>query len=399
MQGAVRERKLLMVGDVDLSVQANHRFFHIVNYISPRFKDADFISYCNTYGGPPAGFWVKVTKSMENLIRRSLEIRQEQDKRVMVVRRLKLPQTIQNLLGDLWAFKVLWKVLKRNRYEVCICGGAHNAFLIQLLKRYGVVNKLFYDDFDFHPDGFDVGNAFDRFIFSWKERLLMRSANGIASVSRALAELRKSQGFKNVAIIPNGVDVRLFSPAREKVPHSPTLVYMGSLVEFYGIDLVLNALPAVRKRIPDIRFLIIGQGNYSNELQRLTDSLGLKDRVSFVGKQPHSELARYLQKSDIGVAMYKRRKFTEYNCPLKIKEYMAAGLPVVTSAFGEAMEIMNESQAGELAGDSPSSIAGAIVKIMEDPRLYAEYSTKAIQYSERFDWKSVVEPFFDFISQ
>jgi glycosyltransferase involved in cell wall biosynthesis len=386
------EKSILMLGEIDLQGGPNHRRHHIVKYFSSKFKSVDFVNYINLYDGPPARFSEKAIKSFENLAFRRVAIRQDGNLRMINVRKLKLPQTLKNLIGDLWAYCVLSELLKRRHYEVCICSGAHSAFFAKMLSRSNVVDRVFYDDYDFLPDGLDVRNRLDRAILAWRERVAITTADGVFSVSKALAELRKAQGAKNVIVVPNGVELDHFSAARNKVLHPPTLVYMGSLLESWGIDLVLKAMPLIRDKIPDIRFMILGGGEYERELARLTRDLNLDPNVAFLGKKPYSELPQLLREGDIGVSLYKRRRFTEFNCPQKILEYLAAGLPVVSSDFGEGRQIIEVSGAGEFTDDSPTSIASAILTIIGNRDEHERYVNKAIRYSENFDWNRILEP-------
>jgi glycosyltransferase involved in cell wall biosynthesis len=394
--GLITQKRMLMVADVDLRIRPNHRFFHIVDYFSSRFREVDFVSYANLYGGPPASLPKKVAKTIHNLLYDRRRIHREGNVRHIVIRRLKLPQSLQNLLGDLWAYVNLPEWLKHNHYDLCLYSHPHNVFLVSLLKRFKVVEKIIYDDCDFFPDHLDATGRLSSAVLSWKERLAVTRADGVVSVSEPLARLRRDQGARNVIVVPNGIALDDLLDMGDREPHPPTLIYIGGLREAWGIDLVLKALPLIKREIPDIRFIIVGSGEYMGELENLAMRLGLRETVTFCGEQPHDELSKYLRQADVGVATYKVRRFVHYASPLKIREYMAAGLPVITSRIGQAEEIVKASGAGQLVDGSPTSIASAAVKILSDQELCEEYSTNAVRYAASLDWGTVLRPVLDF---
>lgn len=384
-----------MIGDVDRQVEPNHRFFHLVKYLSSRFDEVDFISYTNPYGGPPTSLSRKIRMSLRNLIADRRQVWQDGNVQHIVVRRLKMPQFAQNLVGDLWAFANLVGLLTKQSYDVCVYSHPHNAFLIRLLKRYEFVDDVIYDDCDFFPDGPDAAGALSALALSWKEHLAITQADGVTSVSRSLVELREDQGARRVMLVPNGVDLNSFLKARKRVSHSPTLIYVGLLAEGWNLELVLKALPLIAEEIPDIRLVIVGSGNNLEQLTALTASMGLSNRVEFAGQQPNDELWKYFQRADVGVAIFQPRKFNEYASHLKIREYMAAGLPVISSKIGEAPEIISASQAGTLVENSPQSIASAAISILSNQVRYEEYSANAKLYADGLDWEIVLKPFLD----
>lgn len=386
-----------MLAGVDLQIVPNHRFIHLVNYFSSKFKQVDFISCINLYGGLPTSLLKKVIKSIRNLLFDRRKIYQKGNVRYIVIRRLKLPTFLQNLIGDIWVYLNLPKWLKNNNYKFCLYSTPHNFFLVSLLKKRKIFQKVFYDDCDFFPDHLDAKDPFSRKVLSWKECLAVTKGDGVISVSNNLAHLRKSQGAKKVIVVPNGVALEHFLAARKKNKHPPTLVYMGLLSDAWGVDLVLEALPLIKSVISDIRFLIISYGDKIQKFMVLAEKLGVKDSTVFLGKKPHNKLSKYLKQADAAVAIYKESKFMEYASPLKIREYMAAGLPVIGSKIGEIEEIIEASGAGKLVDNSPESIASAAIKILTNKNLRKKFSENSIRYAENFEWNIILEKAFRFI--
>jgi glycosyltransferase involved in cell wall biosynthesis len=393
--GAVAGESVLMIGWVDVETQPNHRFFHMVEFFSERFQHVDFVSYSNLYGGPPTSWRQKVIKSIHHLIRVRCRVHQERNVRHIVIRKLKLPQFLQNVVGDIWSYVNLREYLRSDGYGLCVFSHPQNVLLVSLLKRHGSLRKIIYDDCDYFPGHLGGRGPFSSLVLSWREQRAVEMADGVVSVTNALADLRRQQGAKRVIVVPNGVELDCFMKARVRGPHPPTLIYVGYLGEAWGVDLVLRALPIIKWSLPDARLIIVGYGEQSAELEALTRQLGLQDAVTFYGKKPYGELAEYLSRADMGVAIYRAREFLKYSSPLKIREYLAAGLPVIASAEGESREIIERSRGGELVEASPDAIAKVATKILSDRALYDEYSANGAAYAAGFAWDTVLRPAFE----
>ena len=215
------QKKILMLAEVDLRIVPNHRFFHLVKYFSSKFEHVDFVSYANLYGGPSTSLLRKIIKSIRNLLFDRRQVYRRGNIRHIVIRRLKLPNFLQILLGDLWIYVNLPKWLKNGNYNFCLYSHPHNFFLVSLLKKHNAFEKVFYDDCDFFPDVPGARGPVSSFVIAWKERLAVTKADGVISVSYPLAALRRSQGAKNVIVVPNGVVLEHFLDARQKEKHCP----------------------------------------------------------------------------------------------------------------------------------------------------------------------------------
>ena len=212
----------------------------------------------------------------------------------------------------------------------------------------------------------------------------------MASVSRPLAALREQQGAKLAAVVPNGVDFTRFHAATLiRREHPPTLIYTGSLDVRWGVDLSIRAMPLLRRQIPDIRLLIAGRGPAEQELRQLALSLGLTDCVNFEGFVPHANLPNLLAQADIGVATSQRVSFRQYASPLKIVEYMAAGLPVICSGGGEAEKMIGESRAGTNIPYEPEAFAEAVHSLWATPGSLSTAREAAISYARSRSWEQM----------
>lgn len=105
-------------------------------------------------------------------------------------------------------------------------------------------------------------------------------------------------------ILPKGVNTDIFKPTdKRNAGNSLTIISTRQLRKTYNHDCVLNALPSVAQRIPNLKYLICGDGEYRTELETLSGKLGTENHVRFVGTVKHEELPSYLGSADIYVSM------------------------------------------------------------------------------------------------
>ena len=385
--------KVLFIGGADLTFYHNHRAHHFIAFLESHATQVDVISLVNFYSDlRPAGLWTRLRCGL----------RASMDKRVQVIERRtgiqveirKLPSRLDSIAQDLWAYLNLGPLAGR-RYELCIFGNPDNVLLALLLQKKGLVRTLVYDDWDYYP-------AFHRplywrLLMRWREQICVSIADLVISVGSLLADLRRSQGATRTIVIPNGVDYQLFSIAQHKRPHAPTLVYMGTLEEEYGIDISIRGFAQIRDVIPTARYLIIGfdEGEYARSLHSLVDELGLRDSVRFLGRKQYDELPCLLAEADVGVALFRSNELMKYAVPLKVVEYMAAGLAVVGTRMGETERMILEARGGEAVECSSEEFASTVINMLNDRAILAGYSANAREYARRHDWNILFTDLLD----
>jgi len=166
-----------------------------------------------------------------------------------------------------------------------------------------------------------------------------------------------------VAVIPNAVDIAGFRlsgepdarlRARLGLDGATVLGFCGSFYAYEGLDLLLQAFPAMLARRPELRVLLVGGGPQQVRLAAQAAELGIADRVVFTGRVPHAEIGRYYDQIDLLVYPRHSMRLTELVTPLKPLEAMAQGRIVVASDVGGHRELIRDGETGCLfaAGDA-----------------------------------------------
>lgn len=282
----------------------------------------------------------------------------------------------------------------RERHDVCLGVGAWGGLAGWLARALGRVRLLVYEDRDYEPGL--VPDRLRRWYTAAVERFAIRRADLVVSVGGRLAELRRVETGTSAAVLPCGVDWERFRVAREaheaRAPGS-TLIYVGNLVSWSGVEPVIRALPALARRAPAVQLRIAGDGlpGYRERLRMLVAELGLEQRVEFLGARPPDELASLLAAADIGLACSEPVPFRRFACPLKVMEYMAAGLPVVVTSDTEASDVVTCARAGVCVEHDVAALERELGRLLEEPARCRELGAAGATYSRELDWDALIE--------
>ncbi len=294
---------------------------------------------------------------------------------------------------------ILGYLLKdRAKYDVFIGEGVWAIAMGYILKKTGRVRLLVSDDYDYSPGSQPI-SRFRQWYTNLIEVAMLRRSDLVFSVGSLLAGLRKSQTGKPVEVVPNGVKRALFGAGRKKAPHPPTLIYIGAVEGWSGLDIVIEALSGIRDKIRGIRLIVIGHGpsGYVEELRGLAARHGVEENVEFRGVKKYSELPACMSEADIGLSVYMPIELRKYAFSLKVIEYMSAGLPVIATRGTESGLLLDESGAGLSVDYTPLSVEKAILRLLGDRGFYDECARRALATSAEYDWKSIMKRCYSLI--
>ncbi len=219
---------------------------------------------------------------------------------------------------------------------------------------------------------------------------LFRNADGVVCVSDAVAEWVRGMGASadRVWTIPNGVDADLFSPdgptteAIESPFHEETtvLVFSGSFRPWHGLTDLVNAFDTLRGRGHDVGLLMIGDGPERVRCQESIEELGLARFAHFTGAVAPDQVPAYTRLADIAMAPYPALdRF--YFSPLKLLEYMALALPVVSSDIGQIGGLVTHDERGLLcAPGEVHEVVSAVESLIDDPDKAARLGNTAREW-------------------
>ena len=178
--------------------------------------------------------------------------------------------------------------------------------------------------------------------------------------------------------------------------------YVGSFVEYEGLDLLLEACAILKERHGDVfKLLLVGDGDTMQLLRRTSRFLQLEDMVIFTGRVPHDEVQRYYSLIDIAPLPRKGLRVCELVSPLKPFEAMGAGKVLVTSSVRALEEIVQDGVTGLVfEKDNAADLAEKLELVLLDSALRKKIGANANKWvQENHSWNVISERVTDIYKQ
>lgn len=245
------------------------------------------------------------------------------------------------------------------------------------------------------------------------ETFLASKADKIYTLNGAMKNKLIERGAKrsNISLVPNAAPntfdeadmSQKWKDSREKTKSFFTLGYVGALVDYEGLDILIDALALLQDK--SYKLLIVGGSNpvdgkaipdvILNKLQTQAIKLGVDNQVTFTGRVPHEQVKDYLDKIDVCIIPRKPDPVCELVSALKPLEYMAFNKPIIASNVAPQKELLRNGEIGWLfeKGDAQSlseaikSFRGEATEVIEKKLASAR---KLIQ--TELTWSNVVKP-------
>ncbi|RJQ37765.1 glycosyltransferase [Candidatus Microgenomates bacterium] len=292
-------------------------------------------------------------------------------------------------------YSIFWCLKMGGNFDYYFGIGNLNAFSGYVLKLFGKVDKVIYYVIDYVPERFN--NGLVNSIYHRIEKICAEKSNWTWNLSPRMIEGRSKKwgkSFPNQMVVPHGVNFNRIKRLRITEINKNEILYMGTLLEKQGIQLVIQALTIVKKKIPEIKLTIIGKGPYERELKKLVDKLGVQNHVEFLGYiEDHKSVENRIAKAAITIALYdkKRDQFTYYADPGKIKNYLGAGIPVIMTDIPYVAKQVEKAKCGFIISYNKLDLAKLLIKYFTDINLMKTYRQNAVTFAKNYDWDLVFD--------
>jgi len=192
-----------------------------------------------------------------------------------------------------------------------------------------------------------------------------------------------------VAVVPEGIDLAAWPRAPRRPAGPPTILSVARQYPRKNTRSLLEAMPRVRRAVPDARLRVVGAGPELPALQRLARRLGLESCVRFLGAVPDGRVRAEFARAHVFCLPSLQEGFG-----IVYLEAMAAGLPVVAGDRTAAAEVVAPRETGLLVPPrDPEALAGALVRLLEDPALRARMGAAGRTRAEAHAWPAVARRF------
>jgi len=217
----------------------------------------------------------------------------------------------------------------------------------------------------------------DRFIrnptlASLIEMAALRTADRILVVCDEMRHNTIDRGASpsKVTLVGNTPDLRVFAGAevpaelQSRYRDHFVLLYVGEVAIYRGLDTVVDALPMIRREIPEVKLVVVGRGTAMNELPERANALGVVDHLDMVGFRPHAELPGYIALADLCVIPHHRNALIDTTLPNKLFDYMALGKTVIATDAKPLQRVLQDEDCGRVYESSDSTdLARTVVEL------------------------------------
>ena len=254
-----------------------------------------------------------------------------------------------------------------------------------ILDIHDIVPEFFASKFHTRSTGFT------RTLLIWMERASAAFADRVIIANHLWLEKYAQRTGLNgrCTVFINHVDARLFRRIRRTRQSSRQIVlYPGGLQWHQGLDIALRAFKEVASDLPVVEFHIYGDGSAKESLVRLTNDLGLNDRVCFFEPRSAREIATIMASADLGVVPKRADSFGDEAYSTKIMEFMAVGVPVIVSSTKVDRYYFNDSIVRFFEPGNPDALAREMLTLLRDDELRRRMTSQALKYAATHCWEN-----------
>ena len=229
----------------------------------------------------------------------------------------------------------------------------------------------------------------DNFIIKWVKRFEINCwkkanlllVNSITTSERIKQILGKNS--TNIKYLPFSPDLDIFQKHNNK--KEKQIVYIGNFGISQALEVLINAMPIIISKIPEINLKLYGGGFCESKIRNLVKELKLEKSIHFFNPVSRNEIPSILSKSLIGIVSLQDNEGLRSAIPTKTFEYLACSLPIV--AYGKSDElkrIIEESNAGVyIDNNNEKEIGNSLIKLLSDEEKLKKYSENGRKFMEQ----------------
>ena len=206
----------------------------------------------------------------------------------------------------------------------------------------------------------------------------------ILAISPQLAAVYEHLGIDSERIIVSeiGVPIEMFDPPTHARPRGGpyTGVYHGTVALERGLAIIIEGAKLLGLKRKDFRIRLIGCNVNESELVKKTmKNAGLEGIVEIVPPIPHSDIPKELWSADWGISLLEPNVYFESSPPVKVFEFLAAGLPVIANEIQTHTTYLNDGINSLIVPYEAEAFADAMLRLIENPSLRKLLSENALK--------------------
>jgi len=170
------------------------------------------------------------------------------------------------------------------------------------------------------------------------------------------------------------------------------LFFMGWLYDFSGIREVALTLAKIKDKRPDLKLLVVGEGDLYPELLQIREKYNLEDRLILTGRQPYEKIPEFIGAANICLLPAHHNKIMQDIVPIKMYEYMACGKPVISTKLPGVIKEFGYDNGVEYV-DDPEEVIEKAIRLSENQKKLVEAGSRARKFVEKYNWYNITQEF------
>lgn len=278
----------------------------------------------------------------------------------------------------------LFFLLLFSKYDILLSNDTDTLpanFIVSKIRR----KKLIFDAHELFPEVPELENRkFVKKIWTIIEDSIFPHLKNAYTVCNSIADYYNKKYNMNMKVIRNvphfsdrAIQKKTISKHDKKI-----ILYQGALNVGRGLEWILYAMPL----IDNAKFVIIGDGDITEKLKKLTFELNITDRVEFMGRMEGKKIREITHQADLGFCLLENKGLSYYySLPNRIFDYLNAGVEVLASDFPEIRNIVEKRKTGKIIDHyEPEYLADVIKDMLQNPLSTDHFVT----LSKEFCWEN-----------
>jgi len=297
---------------------------------------------------------------------------------------------------------VTWLSVKQ-RYDIVQVHTMPDFLVFAALTPKWLGAKVILDVHDLMPELYQSKFGRDRKqgiirLITWIERRSIAFAHHALAVHTPHRDalVRHGNPVEKFSVLLNVPDARIFHRnGLSRTGGNFRLIYHGTVARRHGLEVALRAIGSIRDDIPNLEFLVIGEGDDLGRIKMLVKQMKLHDCVRFLESMPVEQLPEHLSQADIGIVPILYDDFTRYMLPLKLLEYVGMGIPTIVSETETIRAYFDDQMVRFCKPGDDKELANAILELYRDPARRAGLAENANRFNLAYNWEQQKLGYFE----
>lgn len=233
------------------------------------------------------------------------------------------------------------------------------------------------------------------------EKKIYSKVDAIATLTPKLSDYVIERGGEEakVKLLPMPVDTNLFRPSPDSTElrqkwqlngKDQVIVFIGTLFEFSGLDILIPHFNEVVKQVPEAKLLIVGDGPQRLKLEKIINELGLQRQVTITGFQPYQTMPQYINLATVCINPFLITDATRDIFPGKIVQYLACGKAVIATALPGMRAVIPGEGQGVIYADNADEVAIRIISLLKSAEHRQQLGQAGLSYvSQRHSYDRI----------